>query len=122
MTLEARRTEEVVRRFFDVMNEHDAAAVDALFSDSAELVMGLHVARGLAEIREIALQDPPELVITSEPTSVDAADDRAVVAFRRRQAWRDADEPALEEQLWATFELDGGLIVRAELHRTLPAA
>jgi ketosteroid isomerase-like protein len=115
-----REQEAVVRRFFDVMNAHDATGLETLFAADAELVMGPHVARGLAEIREIVLQDPPELRIASEPTRVDVGDDRVVVAFRRRQVWRDSNEPAGDEDLWATFALEDGRIARAELLREPP--
>src|SRR5437762_624579 len=98
--------ETVVRRFFEVMNEHDVDDLDSLFTADAELVMGPHTARGLEEIREVVLQSPLDLLITSEPTNVEVGDDRAVVAFRRRQVWRESDEPALEEGLWAVFTFD----------------
>jgi ketosteroid isomerase-like protein len=117
-----REAEAIVRGFFDVMNEHDADDLDTLFTGDAEIVMGPHVARGLAEIREIVLQNPPELLITSEPTHVDVSGDRAVVAFRRHQVWRDSREPALGEDLWATFALAQGRIERAELLRAPPRA
>jgi ketosteroid isomerase-like protein len=117
-----RDPETIVRRFFDVMNEHDADDLDTLFTRDAEIVMGPHVARGVAEIREIVLQTPPELLITSEPTHVDVSGDRAIVAFRRNQVWRDSREPALEEHLWATFALAEGRIERAELLRAPPRA
>ena len=35
-------------------------------------------------------------------------EDRVVVAFCRRQVWTEWDEPAVEEDLWAAFTLDGG--------------
>jgi SnoaL-like domain len=47
--------ETVVRRFFDVMNEHDAGDLGSLFAPHAELVLGPHTARGLEEIREVVL-------------------------------------------------------------------
>jgi ketosteroid isomerase-like protein len=116
-----RQTEAIVRPFFDVMNEHDADGLDALFTEDAEILMGPHVARGLAQIREIVLQSPPELVITSEPTHVDVSGDSVVVSFWRNQVWRDSREPALDEELWATFALADGLIARAELLRAPPS-
>jgi ketosteroid isomerase-like protein len=116
----ARQPEAIVRRFFDVMNEHDADGLDTLFTEDAELVMGPHVARGLAQIREIVLQSPPELLITSEPMHVDVSGAPVVVSFRRHQVWRDSREPAVDEELWATFALAEGRIDRAELLRGPP--
>jgi ketosteroid isomerase-like protein len=117
----AREPEAIVRRFFEVVNEHDVAGLDTLFTEDAELVMGPHVARGLPQIREIVLQSPPELLITSEPTHVDVSGNPVVVSFRRHQVWRDSREPALDEELWATFALADGRIDRAELLREPPA-
>ncbi len=107
-------------RFFDVMNAHDPADLESLFSEHAEIAMGPHVARGLGEIREIVLQSPPDLRITSEPTRVDVSGDRVLVSFRRRQVWAESNEPAVEENLWATFSLADGRIERAELLREPP--
>jgi len=114
--------EAVVRRFFDVMNTHDPSDLESLFTEDAEIVMGPHVARGLAEIREIVLQPAPDLLITSEPTHVDVSGDRVAVSFRRRQVWTESNEPAVEEDLWATFALEEGRIERAELLRAPPHA
>jgi len=114
-------SEALVARFFAVMNDHDAAAVEGLFDPEAELVMGPTVARGHERIREIALQEgPPELDISTSPTGYEAADDGALVPFTRTQVWRESGEMAVEEALWVRFAFGGDRITRAELHQERP--
>jgi len=113
------QAEALVRRFFEVMNGCDATDLARLFADDIEIVMGPHVARGLAQSR--LARDPPDLLTTSEPMHIDVRAGRVVVSFRRRQVWRESNELALEEDLWATFELAGGRIKRAELLRAPPS-
>jgi hypothetical protein len=111
----------LVERFFAVMNDHDAESVPALFDPAAELVMGPNIARGHDEIREIVLQDPPDLDIRSEPTGLEARGNVLVVPFRRTQTWRESGEAAVTDELWAVLSVGGdGRVVRAELHREQP--
>jgi ketosteroid isomerase-like protein len=112
--------EELVRRFFAVMNEHDAARLDEVFADGAEIVMGPHTARGLGEIREIVLQETPGAQVVSDVKELEQRDADVVASFVRRQSWTASDDPAVEEDLWATFAFADGRISRAELLRSPP--
>ena len=112
--------EQVVRRFFDVMNRHDDADLPGLFTDSIEMVIGPETARGIAEVRQFVLQDPPDLRITSEPEEIVASGDHVVASFQRLQFWRASGELAVDESLWAAFTIANGRISRAELLREPP--
>ena len=115
------RHEELVRRFFAVMNEHDASRLDEVFSDDAEIVMGPHAVRGLDGIREVVLQETPGAEVVSDLAQLEQrADDVVVASFVRRQSWAASDDPAVEEDLWATFAFADGRVSRAELLRSPP--
>jgi SnoaL-like domain len=114
-------SETLVTRFFAVMNEHDADAVEEIFAPEAEIVIGPHVARGHDEIRELALQSgPPELEISTRPIGYSPAESGALVPFVRTQVWRESGDVAVEEELWAAFEIDEERIRRVEMHQEQP--
>lgn len=75
-----------------------------------------HVFSGRSAVRELAVQQDPELVFETVPVSFDAEGDRVNVHARRVQRWRKSGEIALEEELQARFVLgSSGLITRVEL-------
>jgi hypothetical protein len=114
-------SEALVTRFFAVMNEQDGAAVEGLFDQAAEIVIGPNMFHGYDEIRELALQEgPPDLEITIRQTGYSDAAGGALVPFVRTQVWRESGELAVEEALWVSFVFAGDRITRAELHRERP--
>jgi hypothetical protein len=99
------------------MNTRDADAAAALVDPDVEIVMGLHVLTGEAALRELALQEDPQLVFDTVPVSIDAVSDtRTTVQARRTSRWRESGEVAAEEDVQVMFDLDNeGLITRIEL-------
>ena len=106
-----------IETFFAAMNAQDADAAAALVAPDVEIVMGPHVLTGHAALRELALQEDPQLVFETVPVKVDAErDTRATVLARRTSRWRESGEIAAEEDVRVLFDLDAdGLITRLEL-------
>jgi ketosteroid isomerase-like protein len=103
--------------FFSAMNERDADAAAALAAPDVEIVMGSHRMTGQEAIRELALQEDPQLVFENVPVSFDAqGDSRVAVVARRTSHWRENGELAAEEDLRVLFDLDGeGRFTRIEM-------
>ena len=105
-----------ITAFFAAMNEHDADAAAALVEPGVEIAFGSNVFSGAEAVRELALQDHPELVFATTPISFEADGDRIAVAARRVQRWREGGEIAVEQNVRASFALaPSGLIARVEL-------
>jgi len=105
-----------VAAFFAAMNERDADAAAALVEPDVEIAFGSNVFSGAEAVRELALQDHPELVFATTPISFEADGDRIAVAARRVQRWREGGEIAVEQNVRASFALaPSGLIARVEL-------
>jgi len=111
------KPETVIAAFFAAMNEHDADTAASLVDPSVEIALGgSHVFSGREAVRELAVQEDPELVFETTPVSFDADGDQVKVTARRLQRWRQSGEIAVDEDLPARFELDSaGLITRVEL-------
>src|SRR5215212_3591666 len=98
------------------MNEHDADAAAALVVPDVEIAFGAQVFSGPQAVRELALQEHPELVFETLPVGFDADGDRIDVTARRVQRWREGGEIAVDENVRFSFALDSsGLIERVEL-------
>ena len=65
-------------------------------------------------MRELALQEDPQLVFENMPVSVEAeSDTRIIVAARRTSHWRESGELAGQDDYQVVFDLDAdGLIMR----------
>ena len=110
-------SEQAISRFFAAMNEHDGDAAMALVDPDVEVAFGPQVFRGRDAVRELAVQEHPELVFETLPVSFEARDDDGIdVDARRVQRWRQTGEVAAEEALQASFSFGpDGLIRRVEL-------
>ena len=97
-----------IEAFFSAMNRRDADAAVALMDPDVEIVLGPHSMTGHAAIRELALQEDPQLVFENVPVSFDAqSDTRIAVVARRTSHWRENGELAAEEDIHVLFDLDG---------------
>jgi hypothetical protein len=103
-----------VDAFFAAMNTRDADAAAALVDPEVEIVLGPHVLTGQAAVRELALQEDPQLVFENVPVSVEAeSDTRLTVVARRTAHWRENGELASEDDIHVQFDLGpGGLFTR----------
>ena len=105
-----------IAAFFAAMNERDADAAAALVEPDVEIAFGPNVFSGRDAVRELALQEDPELVSETTATSLDADGDRVDVTARRVQRWREGGAIAVEQEVRALFALaPSGLIARVEL-------
>jgi hypothetical protein len=103
--------------FFSAMNTGDADGAAALVDPDVEIVIGPHVLNGEAALRELALQEDPQVVFETVPVSVDAeSDTRRTVLATRTSRWRESGDVAAQEDVRVVFDLDGeGVITRIEL-------
>jgi hypothetical protein len=99
------------------MNERDADAAAALVDPNVEIVLGPHRMTGQAAIRELALQEDPQLEFENVPVSFEAqSDSRIAVVARRTSRWRESGDLALEEDIHVLFDLDDeGRFTRIEM-------
>src|SRR5258708_32397950 len=98
--------------FFAAMNVRAAEPATALADPDVEIVLGPHVLTGQKAIRELALQEDPQLVFENVPVSFEAQGDaRVAVVARRTSHGRDNGELALEGDIPVLFDLDGGGLV-----------
>jgi hypothetical protein len=105
-----------IATFFTAMNAHDADAAAALVDAEVEIVFGSQVFSGPQAVRELALQEHPDLVFETTPVGFGADGDRIDVTARRVQRWREGGEIAVDESVRFSFALDSsGLIARVEL-------
>jgi hypothetical protein len=109
--------ETAVANFFGAMNAHDPDAAGALVADGVQVAFGpSHVFTGRDAVRELALQEHPELVFETVPVGFETDGQAVTVNARRTQRWRADGEIAAEEELEARFLFDAaGLISRVEL-------
>jgi ketosteroid isomerase-like protein len=103
-----------IETFFSAMNARDADAAAAVVHPDVEITLGGHALAGQAAVRELALQEDPQLVFENVPVSVDAeSDTRFVVVARRTSHWRESGELAAQDDYQVVFDLDAdGLITR----------
>lgn len=106
-----------IEAFFAAMNARDADAAAALADPDVEIVLGPHRMTGQDAIRELALQEDPQLVFQNVPVTFEAqGETRVAVAARRTSRWRESGEPAGEDEMQVLFDLDGdGLFTRIEM-------
>src|SRR6187551_3562840 len=98
------------------MNEHDAEGAAALVEPDVEIAFGSNVFSGRDAVRELALQEHPELVFETTAVGVEGEGDRVAVTARRVQRWREDGEIAADEEVRFSFTLGpSGLIARVEL-------
>jgi ketosteroid isomerase-like protein len=110
-------TSPAIDGFFSAMNARDADAAAAVVHPDVEITLGPNAFNGQAAIRELALQQDPQLVFENVPVSVEAeSDTRFVVAARRTSHWRESGELAAQDDYQVVFDLDAdGLITRIEM-------
>ncbi|HEY8646172.1 MAG TPA: nuclear transport factor 2 family protein [Gaiellaceae bacterium] len=103
--------------FFAAMNTRDADAAAAVVDPDVEIMLGPHALTGQAAVRELALQEDPQLVFENLPVNVEAqSDTRVVVAARRTSHWRESGELAAQDDYQVVFDLGAdGLITRIEM-------
>jgi ketosteroid isomerase-like protein len=106
-----------IQSFFSAMSTQDADAAAALVDPDVAIVMGPHVLTGQAALRELALQQDPQLAFDTVPVNIDVeSDTRITVQARRTSRWRESGEVAAEDDVQVVFDLDGeGLITRIEM-------
>jgi ketosteroid isomerase-like protein len=106
-----------IETFFSAMNARDADAAAAVVHPDVEITLGGHVLSGQASVRELALQEDPQLVFENVPVRVEAeSDTRFVVAARRTSHWRESGELAAQDDYQVVFDLDAtGVITRIEM-------
>jgi hypothetical protein len=99
------------------MNKRDADAAAALVDPDVEIVLGPHALTGQAAIRELALQEDPQLVFENVPVSFDAqGETRVAVVARRTSHWRESGELAAEDDIHVLFDLNAdGRFTRIEM-------
>jgi len=99
------------------MNTRDADAAAAVVDPDVEIMLGPHALTGQAAVRELALQEDPQLVFENLPVNVEAqSDTRVVVAARRTSHWRESGELAAQDDYQVVFDLGAdGLITRIEM-------
>ena len=110
-------TNTAIDAFFSAMNEQDADAAAVLVAPEVEIVLGSHRMTGEAAIRELALQEDPQLTFENVPVTFEAqGDTRVAVVARRTSRWRENGELASEEEMHVLFDLDDdGRFTRIEL-------
>jgi hypothetical protein len=64
-----------IETFFSAMNARDADAAAAVVHPDVEITLGGHALNGQAAVRELALQEDPQLVFENVPVSVEAESD-----------------------------------------------
>ena len=103
--------------FFSAMNAGDADGAAALVAPEVEIVRGPHALTGQAAVRELALQQDPQLEFETIALSVDSESEaRTIVLARRTSRWRDGGEVAAQEDVRVAFDLDAaGVITRIEM-------
>jgi ketosteroid isomerase-like protein len=104
--------EETISRFFAAMNAHDGDDAAALVDPDVEVAFGPQIFAGRDAVRELALEEHPELVFETLPVSFDARSDGVDVAARRVQRWRKTGEVAAEEELQARFSFGPDELIR----------
>ena len=110
-------TSPAIDGFFSAMNARDVDAAAAVVHPDVEIMLGAHALSGQAAVRELAVQEDPQLVFENVPVSVEAeSDTRIVVAARRTSHWRESGELAARDDYQVVFDLDAdGLITRIEM-------